>query len=198
MRYCAVSASNQVQTSQMTVMTCSSDKLCPFETLVISVEIQEAFNRQHNVRENKKKNIIYLLFNLTGISTPSTAGRLMISWDRILPLGLFISLCTLIHISDTCNVSDKLQLVKAMRRLADHDVIARASSFHTLNNRCLCGKMPLHVILSCNNTHLKEVSEMTHSKRFIVHERQFVIPKHSSISTTKILDLIHASLAQFT
>jgi hypothetical protein len=58
--------------------------------------------------------------------------------------------------------------------------------------------MPLHVMLSCNNTHLKEVSELTHSKHFVAHERQFVIPKGPSISTTKILDLIHTSLAQFT
>jgi len=56
-----------------------------------------------------------------------------------------------------------------MRRLADHDITTRAASFHTLYNRRLCGKMPLHVILSCNNTHLKEVSEPTHSKHFVIH-----------------------------
>jgi hypothetical protein len=116
----------------------------------------------------------------------------------ILPFGLFISLCTciLIHIRDICIVSDKLQLVKTLRRLADYDVISRAASYSTLTNRRLCGQM--HVILSCNNTHLKEVSELTYSKHFVIHERQFVIPKLPSISTTKILDLIHASVAQFT
>lgn len=51
-----------------------------------------------------------------------------------------------------------------MRRLADHDAISRAASYYTLNNRRLCGKMPLHVILSLNNSHLKEVSELTPSK----------------------------------
>jgi len=85
-----------------------------------------------------------------------------------------------------------------MRHLADHEVISRAASYRTLTNRRLCGQMPLHVILSCNNTHLKEVSELTHSKHFVIHERQFVISKLPSISTTKILDLIHAILAQFT
>jgi hypothetical protein len=58
--------------------------------------------------------------------------------------------------------------------------------------------MPLHVILSCNNRHLKEVSELTHSKHFVIHECQFGIPKRPSISTTIILGLIHTSLAQFT
>lgn len=94
-------------------------------------------------------------------------------------------------------ISEKLQLVKTMRHLADHDVISWAASYHTLSNSRLCGKMPLHVILSYNNSHLKEVSELTHSKHLVIHESQFVISKHPSISTTKILDLIHASLAQF-
>ena len=85
-----------------------------------------------------------------------------------------------------------------MRHLADHDVISRAAYYHTLNNRLLCRQMPLHVILSCNNTRVKEVSELMHSKHPVIHERQFVIPKRPYISTTKILDLFHTSLAQFT
>jgi hypothetical protein len=85
-----------------------------------------------------------------------------------------------------------------MRHLADHDVISRAACYHTLNDMRTCGKMPLHVILSCNNRHLKEVSELTHSKHFAIDECQFSISKHPSISTTNILDLIHAGLAQFT
>jgi hypothetical protein len=97
-----------------------------------------------------------------------------------------------------CIFSEELHLVKTMRRLANHGVISRPAGYNTLNDTRLGGKMPLHVVPSCNNTHLKEVSEINHSKHFVIYEGQFVIPKCPTMSDTRILDLIHTNLAQLT
>jgi hypothetical protein len=109
---------------------------------------------------------------------------------------LLHSECTVIPISAIrFFFSEELQLVKTMRRLADHDVISRPACYHTLNDTRLRGRMPLHVILSCNNTHLKEVSDVAHSKHFVIYERHVSIPKCPTLSATTILDLIQTNLA---
>jgi hypothetical protein len=55
--------------------------------------------------------------------------------------------------------------VNAMRRLAKHDVTARAACYHALGDSPVGGKMPLHVILPCHdNAHLREVSLSIHAR----------------------------------
>lgn len=62
MRYCAVSASVLVNTSRVIVMTWSSEKLFPFETLVITYESKFKKPLIVNITSVKiKKIIIYLL-----------------------------------------------------------------------------------------------------------------------------------------
>ncbi|GFG34970.1 hypothetical protein Cfor_09315 [Coptotermes formosanus] len=95
----------------------------------------------------------------------------------------------IIHVTAMCIFSEELHLVKTMRRLANHGVISRPAGYNTLNDTRLGGKMPLHVVPSCNNTHLKEMVTMGRMKDAV-----WLLLLRSGQSTSELLQDIHVPL----
>lgn len=64
----------------------------------------------------------------------------------------------LVYVSISHIVPVKLQLASTMRLLARLGIMSRAAHHHALSDSPVTGRMPLHVMLPCHNSCLREVS----------------------------------------